>query len=127
MQAADHRLTLPPLTASDVAEVASDLCGGQPPTVVLSDAQAAVLTPRLLRLARRPGQDADGYLGKLADLLARDRGQKPDKAAVPAVPVVVDTIRAAPTLDRLHGMDEAVAWGETVARDLAGYRVGTVA
>ena len=119
VQAADHRLTLPPLTAADVAALASILCGDQP-TTTLSGAQAAALTPRLLRLARRPGQDADGYVGKLRDLLDRDH------TAVAAMQVAAGSVRAAPTLARLHGMDEAVAWGETVARDLTGYRAGTV-
>ena len=116
---ADHRLLLPVLTGADVAVLAAEFCGEQV-TAPMSDEEAAILTPRHLRLARRPGQEADAYLAKLRDLLARERkvsGSSSVRAASP---------RAVPVLDRLHGMDEAVALGMAVARDLKAYRAGTV-
>ena len=118
--AADLRLTLPAPTGADVAAVARELCGvgaaeGFP------DELGAALTPRLFRLAARPGQSADGYVRKLRGLAeaeaptwTRDRPPR-------------DTPRDAPTLARLHGMDEAVAWGMDVARDLTAHREGRLA
>lgn len=116
--AADHRLTLTVLTGADVALVARELCGGEA-TKTLADEQAALLTPRLLRLARRLGQTADAYVCKLRDLLHRE--------LAPAGPAAKESPRDAPTLDRLHGMDEAVAWGLAVAHDLQAFRDGTLA
>ena len=52
VDAADHRLTLTALTSGDVAQIARVLCGRKP-TDGLTEAQAAILTPRHLRLARR--------------------------------------------------------------------------
>ena len=123
IRAADHRPVVSWPTPSDVAEVAAVL-GGGPPSTVLGEADAARVTPRLFRLASRHGQTADGYLAKLADLLAAERAA----AAKAAIPVAsVDTPRGAPTLARLHGMDEAVEWGLDVARDLQAYREGRIA
>ncbi len=120
VQAADYRLTLPAPTVGDVTQIATLLCG-HAPTERLSDAQAATLTPRLLRLARRPEQTADAYIAKLRDLLAR--------MSVPAGTAAPDTAspRDAPSLDRLYGMDEAVAFGVALARDLKAYKDGLIA
>ena len=117
VQAADHRLELPTLTGADVAALACSLCGGELKEG-LTDDEAAALSPRLLQLARRPGQSADEYVRKLRDLLARERLTRSAASAVTAPP------REEPTIDRLHGMDEAVAWGMALARDLAAYRAG---
>ena len=114
--AADHRLTLPVLSGNDVRFIARKVCGGRT-TQAMPDSEAAVLTPRLLRLARRPGQGADDYLRKLRDLVGRE--------AAGASPVPASTSpRDTPTLDRMHGMEEAVAWGMAVARDLAEFKAG---
>jgi SpoVK/Ycf46/Vps4 family AAA+-type ATPase len=117
VQAADYTLELPRLTGADAAALARSLCGGNPRSR-LSDDQAAALTPRLLRLARRPGQTASDYVRKLRGLLAREETPRSAASVVPAPP------REEPALDRLHGMDEAVAWGWALARDLAIYRKG---
>ncbi len=119
--AADHRLTLPPLTGTDVAKLAGELCPGVHVSVRVSDTEAATLTPRVLRLARRPGQIADDYLRKLRDIMARD---SMTEAAARMVPP--PSPRAAPSLDRLHGMDAAVEWGRALATDIADYRAGTL-
>jgi hypothetical protein len=72
VQAADLRLTLPRLCPDDVGLLSGLLCGAVP-AGRLEPAEAVRLTPRLLRLARRVGQDADAYVDKLRDLLAREQ------------------------------------------------------
>ena len=120
LNAADHRLTLPLLTAAEVSELAF-LLTGHHPGMALSDSEAAMLTPRLLRLAQRPDQAPDAYVGKLRDLLEYNRAPCTGPA------VQVRSVREKPVLARLHGMDEAVAWGERVARDLDAFRAGSIA
>ncbi len=120
VQAADLQLTMSHLSPGDVGQLAGLLCGAVP-AGQLEPAEAARLTPRLLRLARRVGQDADAYINKPRDVLEREDAAKTSGAATAA-----DSPRAAPTLDRLHGMDEAVTWGESVARDLQAFRNGSL-
>jgi ATP-dependent Zn protease len=115
VRAADYRVTLPPLSAEDMTRVAVILCGDHP-TETLTGEEAASITPRELRLARRLGQLADHYIAKL-------RGLLPVITSTPQSPASAD-IPIAPTLDRLHGMDDAVAWGMALARDLKAYKLG---
>jgi hypothetical protein len=117
IRAADYRITLRPLSAEDIRRVAVVLCGDHP-TEMLTDEEAASVTPRELRLARRPGQLADHYIAKL-------RGLLPVITSTPQSPASAD-IPIAPTLDRLHGMDDAVAWGMALARDLEAYKLGVL-
>lgn len=131
VQAADYRLTLPTLTGADLTVIARELCRGNPeisadePAIVLTDDETGALTPRLFRLARRQGQTADAYLLRLHDLLEGERTAA-TLAAAATLAVAKDSPRTAPTLDRLHGLDEAVAWGQSLARDLAAYEAGTL-
>lgn len=120
VQGADHTLTLPRLTGGDLTTVAEGVCGGKS-SIVFTDDDAAALTPRLLRLARRPGQTADNYVGKLRALLDGQRAATVKTAKRAKSP------RTAPTLDRLHGMDEAVEWGLRVNTDLRAFKNGTLA
>ena len=120
VQAADVRLHLVPLTGTDLSTLARNLCCDEP-TVSVSDGEAAALTPRLVRLARRQGQRADEYLRKLCELIEREH-----VTAAPAISKTPVSPRDAPTLDRLHGMNEAVAWGLNLAQDLAAYAEGTL-
>lgn len=120
IQSRDHRLVLAVLTGEDLRAVALRLCGEEA-TTSLPDDMAARTTPRLLRLARRLDQTADAYLAKLGGLLAAPAAMTPTAADPRGSP------RKAPTLARLHGMDEAVAWGTDLARDLAAYREGRLA
>lgn len=113
--ATDHQLEPGLLTPADISGLTQALGAGEA-SFMLDDAEAAALSPRLLRLARRPGQAADAYLRKLREILSRE--------APPAPAMTSTSPRSAPTLDRLHGMDEAVAWGRSLARDLAAYRAG---
>lgn len=115
--ATDHRLEPGSLTSADVGALIQALGAGEA-SFALDEAEAAALSPRLLRLARRPGQAADAYLRKLREILSREASPAP--AVTPVSP------RVAPTLDTLHGMEEAVAWGRSLARDLAAYRTGTL-
>jgi hypothetical protein len=117
---ADYTLLLGSLTRDDISVVARDLCGCSPDEF-LTDEQAASLTPRLLRLARRPGQTATEYVRKLRVLLERDA------VVASEAPTTSTSPRDAPTLGRLHGMDEAVVWGLAVARDLEAYSAGRLA
>lgn len=119
VKCADLRLPITPLTGSDVIALVETICGGSP-TIRLDDVDASALTPRILRLACRPGQTADSYVGKLKELLAREAetSPKPKKTS--------ESVREAPTLQRLHGMDAAVQWGLSLAQDLERYKVGKI-
>jgi cell division protease FtsH len=121
---ADHFLSMPPLSSDDVTEVARRLCGTEP-TARFSDDEAARITPRLLRLSRRPGQTADAYVGKLRTLLSRDLRVEADTDKEKRVMSV--SLRNGPALERLHGADEAVAFGQGLKQSLALYKAGKIA
>ena len=108
VDAADHRLVLGQLRGEDIGVIAQELCGDAP-TLLPPDTFTALILPKHLRLARRVGQSADAYVDKLVGLI--EKLQRP-------APAITVSPRGAPTLDRLHGMDEAVEWGLAVARDL---------
>ena len=97
---------LPVLTAADVAAIARELCHDTVTSAVPDDLTAASLTPRVLRLARRPGQEADEFVRKVLEMFARDAATATAAAAGKSSP---PSPRETPTLDRLHGIDEAVA------------------
>ncbi|MBE7189933.1 AAA family ATPase [Jatrophihabitans endophyticus] len=118
----DIQMTLPAMTPTDLTDVATALSGSRP-TRSVSVEEADRLTPRLLRLARRQTQGADDYVDRLRHLLALEREREGQRTQIP---VSTTSIRDTPTLDRLHGMDEAVRWGMSVARDLDAYRAGTI-
>jgi cell division protease FtsH len=115
VQGADHRLEVTSPTPGDVAKAVKLMTGGKS-SIRLTESEVAGLAPRMLRLARRPGQTADDYVSKLRDILARERASAAEAAQA--------TPRDEPTLDRLHGMDEAIAWGLDVVSDLEGYMAG---
>ena len=117
--AADLRLTVPMLTSTDVGVIGAELCGDGA-TEAFPEDQACLLTPRLLRLAKRRYQTADAYIQKLRDLLARENLLSREATSDDVKPVPPDSLRNAPSLDRLHGMDEAVAWGRALSRDIKG-------
>ena len=120
VQAADTTLVLEPLTPEDVVNIATMLGHGDAGPALTVD-EAAAVTPRVLRLARRREQDARAYLLKLRQVLARERTTQ-----VAAVRAKADSPREAPTLDRLFGMEEAVAWGRQLARDLGEFAAGRI-
>jgi cell division protease FtsH len=125
VQAADYRLTVPTLTAEDVALIANLLCGHEP-AEMLSDERAARLVPRLLRLARRLDQTADAYVHKLRELLDHNRPVGGAITSGSRVATPVRCPREAPTLTRLFGMDEAVDFGMGVARDVKDFKEGKI-
>jgi hypothetical protein len=118
--AADHTIELATPTASMLSELANRLTGSRA-TLDLTEEEAARVTPRLLRLSVRPLQDADAYMAKLRLLLAREEATV---AAAAQAPPALPTVRDEPTLDRIHGMQEAVSWGFQLRDDLKAYRAG---
>lgn len=123
--AADHRLEMAQPTPDDVHLAAQHLAQGRL-TQRLSQEEAALVTPRLARLARRPGQSGDDWVERLRDLVRVEQSADAAQAAAPPRKAVA-TVREVPTLHRLHGMDEAVQWGMRLAQDFAEYRAGTLA
>ncbi len=117
VQAADRHIVMPKPSSVDVAALAGRLCENEP-SVQLTDEEAATLSPRLVRLARRLDQSPDDYVGKLRDLVARESAVPQARPEGP---------RDAPTLERLHGMDEAVAWGMSLRVSLQAHAAGKLA
>ncbi len=105
-----------PDVMSQVVHRLTGSCG----TIHLTEEEAARITPRLLRLSVRPNQGADAYLLKLQDILAREAAV----AVATKSATQSRTVRDEPTLDRIHGMDDAVAWGFQLRDDLDAYRKG---
>ncbi|TWB10076.1 peptidase M41-like protein [Nitrospirillum amazonense] len=105
--AADYRLTLPPLTGMTLAN--SILLYAREPSVrFLPDDVCKVLTALDLKLAARPALSPEEWLGRL-ERMAKARGR---------------ISRPGPRLADLHGMNEAVTWGEVLRHDLAAFRAG---
>ncbi|MBB5693583.1 AAA family ATPase [Muricoccus pecuniae] len=111
LHAADLRLVVEPLDAEGLRLVAQSVTDGQatalPPAEV-----CALISPVTLRLARRLDQSADDFLERAARIATGGK-----KAAV----------GPGTSLDSLPGMDEAVAWGRDLARDLREYGAGRLA
>jgi hypothetical protein len=120
--AADYHLRMPSLSGADVVVIAKEIAAGQPSTEEFPNEYAALLTPRLLRLARRLRQTADAYLSKLRELIDQDLSADAAKSEK----MTSKSIRESPGLERLHGMSEAVEWGMNLANDLRLYREGSV-
>lgn len=114
LMAADMKVAVPVPTPADVADAVAVLYNA-PSVRQMTDAEAAQLTPRVLRLARRPEMTAAEYVAKIGEFLARERA-----AAAPK------SLREQPELRRMHGMDEARAWGLSLARSICAYRRGAI-
>ena len=104
------RLVLPGPAA--LRGIVTRLTGGRPRTALPLDA-CRRLTPAALRLACEHGIGPDLYLERVRVHLART-------APVPPPPPPADDR----LLSRLHGVDEAVAWGRALAADIAAWREG---
>ena len=121
VQSADYRIEITGPTAADIV-VAAARVTGIAPTLHLDETEVMALTPRLLRLARRPAQTGDDYIGKLRDILLREQA---NAVAMPkASPKTAP--RHTPDLDRLYGMDAAVAWGKSLSASLTAYTAGNL-
>ena len=108
VRAADHRIVIPRLDGTMLAAIAGSTTGASC-AHTLADDVCRRITPDDLRLARRVGQTPEDYLRRL-DALATGHSS-----------------RQAIDLDALHGMDDAVAWGKSLAEDLAAYGRGDLA
>ncbi len=111
---ADLQIEVRPPCSEDLSETLRRLTGKAPKRVP-TESEAAQVTPRLMRLARRLDESADNFTVRLRRLL--DRPHKEAKAE----PLKDE---ATPHLTRLHGMREAVDWGLSLARDIAAYQAG---
>jgi cell division protease FtsH len=106
--AADLRLSLPPLSSTMVSKAIARL-SGRKPKVTMAQADAARLTPAIIRACWRPWGTADQYVARMT-------------AAVRASAPAASGLRLA----ALIGMDEAADWGRAVAQDLADLRAGRI-
>ncbi|MEA1647818.1 AAA family ATPase [Nitrospirillum sp. BR 11164] len=107
-EAADFKLSLPPLTWRRLA-VAIEECGGRRPGRSLPDALCGVLNALDLRLAARASTVVDTWVERL------------ERVALARIP------RVMPEPAYLPGMPEFVKWAEALRRDLRDYREGRIA
>ncbi len=107
----DESVLVVPPTWSNLKK-AIEMHTGTVPTVILTDAQCAKIEPEDLTLATRPSQTPDEYLTRLKKLLR-----------VPAS-VEKEGDDSVPLLKDVHGMSEAVEWGQSLAQDMAEYAAG---
>ncbi len=108
VDAADMMVTIPPLQPAMLGQILTDLTHQDVCVEGIAAALAARIAPDDLRMACRLGASAEAALHRLR-LMLGSQSQPPDL-----------------TLDHLAGMDEAVAWGHDLARDLDAYRKGTI-
>ena len=120
VRAADYRIEVLPPSAEDIARAIAGITR-QRHSALLPEADAVLVTPHALRLARRPKQDGAAYSRKLAEMLGTARSE----AEVARAPFVRSSaFRDHPTLERLHGLDEAVAWGWSLKASVDAYKAG---
>lgn len=105
LRIADIRITVPPLDAAFIRRLAEFVTRTSLTSAAPEQVPSNISVDDMAFAARR-GQDADAYLARLLQLLSR-RTKAP-------------TLR----LEDLSGMDEVVAWGTALARDLADYKAG---
>ena len=114
---ADRRMEVNGPTPDDIA-VAVRRLAGRATRARLKPEEAARLSPRLVRLGWRKGRTSSAYVVQLRAMLARESANSPVTAT--------RSLQGAPTLDRLHGMDEAVAWGLSLKEALRAYGAGKI-
>lgn len=105
----DVEVVVQPPDGAIVAKVVEAMCGS-PPSIVFPDDLCHHLADSDLLLAARKRQTADQYVTRLIKLVRQKA--KPSSTM---------------TLDDIGGMHEAVAWGRTLARDLADYGARRIA
>ena len=104
----DHRVDVPRPNWECLSLSISD-CLGSVPSETLENLLCGKIEPDDLMLAIRPNQTADQFVVRLRRLLQ---------------PSVLSTEDNIPVLGEVHGMHDAVAWGQVLARDLADYTSG---
>lgn len=109
VRAADLNLVLPTLDADTLVKAAETITGSVSTTGFPAELAQHVAVGDLW-LACRPGVDAAAWLARLRMLVERNLAQ-------------VRTVGRT-SLGDVAGMDEAVAWGQALARDLADYGAG---
>lgn len=105
VDAATHRLRMPPIDAATIMDVIAIVTGGRTRKRLSASVAGAVGIGELLlavRFDRTPKQCLD-ELQRLAAAKSTKRGAR-------------DL-----TLDEMHGLDEAVAWGKDLIRDINSY------
>lgn len=107
LRVADCHVLVPKPDPAAIRDIVTKLTGSVPAAEISSDL-AKVLNLDDFWLARRPGEDAEGCVARLKKMAEA-------RAQVPSI-----------MLDDLHGMDEAVGWGTSLARDLMEFRQGTL-
>ncbi len=110
LDAAAHRLVLPPVNSALINSVISIVCGKPCRDVIPDQAAAAIGLHELLlavRFDRTPAQCAEMLLQLVAAKTAK-RGSREL------------------SLDELHGLDEAVAWAKSTIVDLEAWRRGEI-
>lgn len=109
VRAADHRLTLSPICAADVAAVIRGTTGQAVSEADRAKLESLAFTAADLAAAVRPGRDPARCVEHIVRLVtptpASGRGRDL-------------------TLDQLHGAREAVEWGRGLIADLAAWRGG---
>ena len=107
VKVATRRVRIPAVDGAMLAEAIAAYTGRNLATPI-PDSTARLVSYEDLELAVRADGDPDAYVARLTALV----GAK-------AVPTTVP-------LDRLRGMDEAVAWGLDLAEDLAAFAAGNL-
>lgn len=107
LRVAEARVTVPRPDGETLVEAVYRYLGCRP-TVMPSSAEARVISPDDLLLARRPERDPDAYIRR-ALALAAARSRPPADG---------------PRLEDLQGMRQAVEWALALQADLALYRRG---
>ncbi|CAH2606160.1 Cell division protein FtsH (plasmid) [Rhodovastum atsumiense] len=108
LRAAQATLDCSEITSAVVASVVAKMTSGDAAGV--PDDVARHLTPVVMRLAWRPSMASADYVRRLGELVERPKHARSEW-----------------TLARLHGCDEAVAWGNSTCRDIADCQAGRLA
>lgn len=105
---ADYHLTLPMLDGAAMM-VAAHVLTGHHPALTIEDRLCSCLTPDILRVSQRPGEDGDAWMQRLRSFANR---------ASEVIPY------DGPKLVDLYGMDDAKRWGISLVADLKEYLAG---
>lgn len=106
LHAADHRICLSPIDGRVVTAVIQKVTGHRPASRPASEL-CRKLTLNDLCLAIRPGSTANDIMFRLGQVVARR---------------ATASTAEGPRLADLHGLAQARAWGEALARDMDAYR-----